>query len=637
MHSSIKCSLLAILKDGYHGKIKDFIRTAGNLAQHTTFFLKYWLAHYDTTCYNADFPSITNKHVWMAFQLLNKGPVMLRSEESWRIQEELWPFVDGYCAIFAFQHPHLRYDQQIAHYIGDSILTNIKVNVQEHFVQMYHRYINMRLALKQNAGIIKALPDGDEQIRVFYERVRRFKEYATFQVIPTQDECDSLPAPEWDLLQELWSLFPPQDNCLQYQIVAEPLAYIGPYCGLSRLFEQHGMPLFSAIPLRRSRVQSSIRIDTLILGTHILGLVQSKIGKFTVERKEELWSQVLRLDKKVFKHRKHLGLEFDYSITTNGYSASIHLKHPTLRYGYKRPSRSKAALQQEVKGLYVENHMKELRDAPNIVVIDPNKRDLLFCRDIKEGLPFRYTSNQRAFETKSRMFRRELEALKREAGVQDVETAIPSHKSMDVASFAAFVADFQANTTTLQPFYDRPVHLENRFKAYSLKQRSESKLIRNMRKQYGKRFTVVLGDWNDAGRTMRFQASSKTVGFRKLFTRNRISCFLLDEFRTSSRCMYCEGELIKNFATRPHSRPWRRAQGTTEKVHGLLGCPNPDCTKQDWPLRRVPKRGSDNAHRLLKMKLFNRDVLSTHNMVKIVQFMLEHDGCRPPIFSRMRT
>ncbi|KAI8994282.1 hypothetical protein BC832DRAFT_596378 [Gaertneriomyces semiglobifer] len=251
----------------------------------------------------------------------------------------------------------------------------------------------MRLAFKQTVRTLKVQPDGDKQIQLLYNRVRQFKGYATFQVIPAQDDCDNLPAPEWDLLQELWSLIPPQDDCLQYKIVADLLAYIGPYCGLSRLFEQNGMPLFSAIPLRQSRVQSSIHIDTVILATHILGLSRSHIGAITKKRKEELWGQVLRLEKKVFKHRKHLGLEFDYSITTNGYSASIHLKHPALRYGYKRPHRSKAALQQEVKGLYVENHMKELQHAPNIVVIDPNKRDMLFCRDIKERLSFRYTSN----------------------------------------------------------------------------------------------------------------------------------------------------------------------------------------------------------------------------------------------------
>ncbi|KAI9096147.1 hypothetical protein DFS34DRAFT_155347 [Phlyctochytrium arcticum] len=45
-----------------------------------------------------------------------------------------------------------------------------------------------------------------------------------------------------------------------------------------------------------------------------------------------------------------------------------------------------------------------LQLAKNIVVADPNKRDILFCKDVNNGTTFRYTSNQRAVETGSRNF-----------------------------------------------------------------------------------------------------------------------------------------------------------------------------------------------------------------------------------------
>ncbi|KNC98893.1 uncharacterized protein SPPG_09323 [Spizellomyces punctatus DAOM BR117] len=136
-----------------------------------------------------------------------------------------------------------------------------------------------------------------------------------------------------------------------------------------------------------------------------------------------------------------------------------------------------------------------------------------------------------------------------------------------------------------------------------------------MRNKFGN-FTVVMGDWSDAGRTARFQTSSKTKGWRTLFKRNRINCFLLDEYKTSSVCPHCSSGVEKGFKTRPHSRPWRRREGKIEKVHGLLGCTNPNCLQQSWTMR-----------------YWNRDTLSTCNMLMIVQSML--DGhCRPEVFSR---
>ncbi|TPX43740.1 hypothetical protein SeMB42_g04115 [Synchytrium endobioticum] len=67
---------------------------------------------------------------------------------------------------------------------------------------------------------------------------------------------------------------------------------------------------------------------------------------------------------------------FDGMISTNGTDVSVYLKHPNAhRRGSTR--KSKATLQAEVKQMYIDNHLQELRSTPNIVAIDPNKRDIL--------------------------------------------------------------------------------------------------------------------------------------------------------------------------------------------------------------------------------------------------------------------
>ncbi|KAI8818637.1 uncharacterized protein EV422DRAFT_621806 [Fimicolochytrium jonesii] len=220
------------------------------------------------------------------------------------------------------------------------------------------------------------------------------------------------------------------------------------------------------------------------------------------------------------------------------------------------------------------------------------------------------------------------------AGIAEMESHIPSHKSMNIKAFSAFIVDHVHADPALDEFYQDEIHVARRFKAFSLRQKSESKLIKNMRHLYGKHFSVIMGDWSDAGKTMRFQESSKTEGFRTLFARNSIPCYLLDEYRTSSVCPDCHGRVKKNIRCRLSPRPWQARKGRMEFVHGLVGCPNPECINQDWmpfeiPGRRQPLR--------LRMKVHNRDVLSTKNFLSIVRSVVFGiDGRRPDAFSRNR-
>ncbi|KAI8824436.1 uncharacterized protein EV422DRAFT_320470 [Fimicolochytrium jonesii] len=548
------------------------------------------------------------------------------------IAQELRPRVQDYCDVHGFAPIRMRNCQQTAAYTATSIFTNLKVNVQEHFIQMLLRYVNERLGLKQVVLHLRRAGVNRAQRRRYYQRFRQFTKYATFEEFPTEEEFARLTRLERTVLDELWALFPPQDEPLAYSLAVDAMPYLGAYCELSRLYERRGMRLFSAIPLRKSRIQSSVRIDTLILGTHILGLSRSRMGKFTDERKRELWGQFINVNDKVFKHRKKLGLKFDGSISTNGYSATIHFKKPGLKYGHWARKRSKAQMREEVKQLYFQHHIAELREAPNIVSIDPGKRDLLFCRDIKKERPFRYTSNQRAVETKSRYFQRDMRERKINAGIAEMESHIPSHKSMNIEAFSAFIVDHVHADPALDEFYQDEIHVARRFKVFSLRQKSESKLIKNMRRLYGKHFSVILGDWSDAGKTMRFQESSKTKGFRTLFARNGIPCYLLDEYRTSSVCPHCHGRVRKNIQRRLSPRPWQARKGRMEFVHGLVGCPNPECINQDWTPFEIPGRRPLR----LRMKVHNRDVLSTKNFVSIVRSVVFGDGRRPDAFSRNR-
>ena len=231
--------------------------------------------------------------------------------------------------------------------------------------------------------------------------------------------------------------------------------------------------------------------------------------------KEELWGRVFHLKKKAFQIRA--GMRFDGTIYTDGHSLTVGISHPDAKRGQKAGRKSKATLQAEVREQYVENNLDRVQLAENIVAGDPNKRDLVYFQDTMNGTTFRYTANQRAVEMGSRKFRKKRERLKARSGVVKLESNIPTHKTMDLQGYCRYLATLAATEAERQSFYDRDIHRRMRFNSYRNTQRTEAKMIANMKEKYGENFVIVLGDWSDAGRTAKFQTSSETKGWRMLF------------------------------------------------------------------------------------------------------------------------
>jgi hypothetical protein len=156
---------------------------------------------------------------------------------------------------------------------------------------------------------------------------------------------------------------------------------------------------------------------------------------------------------------------------------------------------------------------------------------------------------------------------------------------MNLQDFSRYLLTRSSFMEGRKKFYENKVHTTLKWYTFLNTQRSEQKVLTRMTELYGKDHAIVLGDWSDAGHTAKYQQSSKTRGWRKLFARNRIPCYLIDEYKTSSVCSKCGSGVGKNFKSRPSSRPWRRKQGHKEKVHGLLGCTTLLCMQQGWTRR----------------------------------------------------
>jgi transposase len=99
--------------------------------------------------------------------------------------------------------------------------------------------------------------------------------------------------------------------------------------------------------------------------------------------------------------------------------------------------------------------------------------------------------------------------------------------------------------------------------------------------------------------------------FRRIFRNAGYTTFLVNEFRTSKLCNYCNEEL-EYFLERPSKKPKLIKEGKTEICHGLLRCQS---IKQKCE------------------KIHNRDKNAVQNMLHIVSTIFK-TGKRPEIFCR---
>ena len=84
---------------------------------------------------------------------------------------------------------------------------------------------------------------------------------------------------------------------------------------------------------------------------------------------------------------------------------------------------------------------------------------------------------------------------------------------------------------------------------------------------------VCIGDWS-RDHSPKFQEPTKGKSVRRLFRRAGLDAKLVDECRTSKRCLTCEssGSDTEKFMKVKNPRVWRRRDRPEIVVHGLLRC-----------------------------------------------------------------
>ena len=359
-----------------------------------------------------------------------------------------------------------------------------------------------------------------------------------------------------------------KDN-IAYDLKANPLDYLYGMihlCQELQVFESY----HHAIPLRTNSSPCYITIDTTALIMLMIDEDAISYRKKVKQVKQEVWEKFFKLDNKAFKRKDY---SFHNMIKTDGVGASI-LFH---RRDQNPDKLDDGSAFQDVKEVYVDEvDVPPVLKTTKVVGIDMGKDDLLHCTDGETF--YRYTANQRRIQTKSKKYMKLLDGLKKDIRIngqtlKECETVLSQHNKY-TSSFESFKAYLRAKLECihrLKGFYLDPLIRKLKWNSYINRQRSEAKMILQIKKHFGEPESTVIavGDWDQKGYHMKGKEPTKGKGMRTIFRKAGYKVFLVDEFRTSCTCHKCHHK-VEKYLYRESKRP--KTLGQMHLVHGLLSC-----------------------------------------------------------------
>jgi hypothetical protein len=228
-----------------------------------------------------------------------------------------------------------------------------------------------------------------------------------------------------------------------------------------------------------------------------------------------------------------------------------------------------------------KSSLKTLEDQ-NKVYIDPGKKSLM--RSVGDNKTwFNYTNRQRVSETKRLKYAKLKENHKKKPiteGETETITSIEKElndyksKSCDYDTFCLYIEKKTEVNKKLFSKYENKLFRKLRWFGFLNTKRSEANLLNKLKKIYGEKAIMIIGDWNDSGRLK--YMSTLGVGLRRLLA-TEFKVYLIDEFRTS--CLNNKTE------ERSENMYYTDKKGKIRKLHsvlmyktssGRLGCINRD-------------------------------------------------------------
>jgi hypothetical protein len=516
-------------------------------------------------------------------------------------------------------------------YEAIDIEKNINTNIKEHFITHMRKFVNVSFNLQQQKDAIKQIKDKnirEEKYKTIIDELNKVK----YDLISLSNDFKS-DNKYHDWIKEQRKYILPNKktfdkDSIHYDLCSNTQDYLKPFIYINKQLENlndENIRLFNVLPLRSNIVPKHICIDTCGLIANFLG-GESTTPHYKNYKKGDnqinLWKRLFDMKNKIFK-KKHY--TFNFMIKTDGIAVSILFirldnNNKPLLYN---PYQSQA--EENIKYIEKETITDELR-SKKIVCIDPNYSDLIYCgsKDDSDVLQtFRYTQNQRRLETRVKKYSKIINNINNQTiingnNIIEIETilSLNNKKTCDYENYKEYITQKNKLNYLLYSHYEKTLFRKLKLNRYINTQKSESKMINNFCKKFGKpdNTICVMGDFDKGNNHMKGVEPVICKRFRKLFRNAGYKTYLINEFRTSKLCNCCHKE-IEPFMTRLSHKPKDHKNEKKILVNGLLS-------------HKENKQECEIIH--------NRDKNAVQNMLYIVKHIFD-TGKRPDAFSRIHT
>ena len=359
-----------------------------------------------------------------------------------------------------------------------------------------------------------------------------------------------------------------------YDLQVNPMKYLKYSMYMGSKLEMQNNKTFQCLPLRTNLVPKYIPIDTKTLVE--LASKQDKLKKGKILKKlgvyeKMVWGTFFSTNKKVFKKK---GYVFSNLIYTDGIGVSISFKS----IGYKKYKGKTKKMKVMDNFPHIEdlskNKLKELHDKYNFVYTDPGKHTLTYMYDGDKT--FKYTSKNRWNALEIEKYSKIYEKMKEEYGIKKIETDLSNYscKSYVYNTFRKYLETKQKDIEKQSDFYYKDLFRKVNYRKYINKQRSEQKLVNNIKKTFsrnGKDPLIVMGNWNITKQQKHFMPTP-CIGLKRRLGRD-IKLYSFDEFRTSV-ISYKTGQKMDNMKNKNGSKI--HSVLIHKEKNNVIGCVNRD-------------------------------------------------------------
>jgi hypothetical protein len=627
-------------------KLNEIILNVNKIIIHTYNLIKLYCLYLYENC--KEIPILDKEFIMDVFKVITIrkcGSGGYREDNMPQQLKNLTEFYEEHYKETTDKDEILYYDKlsYILAYEAIDMEKNINVNIQEHFIQHFNKFVNVSFNLrKKHQEITKSKLTKEEKKLERQELNKEFKDVKN-DVLSFDKELTSKKKYHRWITKQRKQIFDKKksfdkDN-IWYDLKSntkdylKPMIYIGKelekvYDDINEKIENkektvEQIRLFNALPLRTNIVPKNICIDTPSL---IQNFVEESTANYLKNYKKEnmqydLWNRFFRLNKKVFKKNQY---DYNYMIKTDAISASILFIRLKPDGTPMKKMNRQCKTEDDTKYIEKTEFTEDMKKM-NIVAIDPNMSDLIYCgmKDKNNNLKtFRYTQNQRRLETRNKKYMKIIDNDNKKVKINDktikeIESELSKYtcKTNNYDKLKEYLIIKNKLNITLYEHYSQQYFRKFKLNRFINTQKSEAKMINNYKNKFGseKETMIVMGDYDKEGH-MKGLEPVICKRFRRLFKNAGYLVYLVNEFRTSKLCNHCHEE-IEPFLERKSYKPKDIKKNKLITVNGLL------CHTDN-------KQYCELIH--------NRDKNAVQNMLFIVE-EIKKNGKRPTKFSRSET